>query len=337
MDRLGANTALDNAAKLARQVHEIDDLSSVTVTKMGHLIEIKHVSKRNTAATHVRLGADIYGVPLSVKERIAMGDLTTEEIQALGYIKYGGYILKEIAEYNHTEHRGQNINGVRRTMRNLRYLINNNFFGHRNELFVTLTYKENMRDTDRLYKDFSLFIKRLQYYVKKEHQDELKYLAIVEPQARGAFHFHVLLKFKNHKKSLFIPTEQLDKLWPHGFTNVKKLKNIDNLGAYLVTYLTDVELPPDQQNLEGENVVEKIVDGQKKKFLKGARLYLYPTNLNIYRCSRDVVMPERKSMAYYCAQQIIGDAPCVYSKKTKFEIDDFENEVTTNVYNKKLI
>ena len=63
-------------------------------------------------------------------------------------------------------------------------MINNNFTGKPNELFVTLTYAKNMTDTKRLYTDMNKFIKRLKY--KYKESSDIDYLAVVEPQGRGA-------------------------------------------------------------------------------------------------------------------------------------------------------
>lgn len=50
---------------------------------------------------------------------------------------------------------------------------------------VTLTYRENMQDKDRMMRDFKAFRKRL------ESIGDFEYVAITEPQARGALHLHI--------------------------------------------------------------------------------------------------------------------------------------------------
>ena len=67
----------------------------------------------------------------------------------------------EVGKYSHKENRGENVSGLKRTFKNLRYLINANFIGKPNELFVTLTYAENMTDSNRLSRDIDVFIKRM--------------------------------------------------------------------------------------------------------------------------------------------------------------------------------
>jgi len=172
--------------------------------------------------------------------------------------------------------REDNQVSLRRTIKRLRDLINCNFFGDDNELFITLTYRENMTDLKRLYKDFDKFYKKL----KRRYKDiEFRYISVIEPQERGAWHLHVLLKGLNVDR-LYIPNDEvIAKLWGHGFTKTERLKGVDNVGAYLSSYLTDL-------------IDEK---GRKKK---GARLYLYPSWVNIYRCSRNCMRPVQRWLKY---------------------------------------
>ena len=181
----------------------------------------------------------------------------------------------EIIQCKISDSREDNIISLRKTISRLRDLINCNFFGTDNELFITLTYKENMTDYKRLYKDFYNFYKRLKYRFKGI---EFCYISVIEPQQRGAWHVHLLLKALN-RDYLFIDNDSvISELWGHGFTKTKRLKGIDNVGAYLSCYLTD------------------IFNEKGKK--KGARLYLYPAGINIYRCSRNCKRPVEKKVIY---------------------------------------
>jgi len=185
--------------------------------------------------------------------------------------------------------REDNIISLRKTISRLRDLINCNFFGVDNELFITLTYKENMTDYKRLYKDFDIFYKKLKYRFK---DIEFCYISVIEPQQRGAWHIHLLLKALN-RDYLFIDNDSvIGELWGHGFTKTKRLNGVDNVGAYLSAYLTD------------------LFDEKGKK--KGARLYLYPVGINIYRCSRNCKRPVEK--------QVIYDELVDYSNFKTFEV-----------------
>lgn len=180
----------------------------------------------------------------------------------------------EVIECKVSDSREDNIISLKKTISRLRDLINCNFFGADNELFITLTYRENMTDVERLYNDYRKFYQRLKYRFK---DIEFCYICVIEPQERGAWHVHLLLKALN-KDYLFINDSIVSKLWGHGFTKTKRLKGVDNVGAYLSSYLTDV-------------FSEK---GKKK----GARLYLYPAGVNIYRCSRNCKRPVEEEVVY---------------------------------------
>lgn len=181
----------------------------------------------------------------------------------------------EIIRCKISDSREDNIVSLRKTISRLRNLINCNFFGADNELFITMTYHENMTDYKRLYRDFDRFYKRLKYKFK---DIEFCYISVVEPQERGAWHIHLLLKAIN-KDYLYIDNSVIADLWGQGFCKTQRLNAVDNVGAYLSAYLTDL-------------VDEK---GNKKK---GERLYLYPSGINLYRCSRNCKRPVEKKVVY---------------------------------------
>lgn len=180
----------------------------------------------------------------------------------------------EIIQCKISDSREDNIISLRKTISRLRDLINCNFFGADNELFITLTYKENMTDYKRLYKDFDIFYKKLKYRFK---DIEFCYISVIEPQQRGAWHIHLLLKSLN-KDYLYIDNSLIANLWGKGFCKTQRLIGVDNVGAYLSCYLTD------------------LFDEKGKN--KGARLYLYPAGINIYRCSRNCKRPVEKKVIY---------------------------------------
>lgn len=282
-----------------------DDL--VTVTEMNHIVEVQHMRKMNRQAHIKKLDKDRYV------------DLQTGEIK----------------EFKHIENRSDSYNSLRQTFKKLRYLINANFEGKPNELHVILTYKENMTDTKRLYSDFDKFMKRLRY--KYRNESSIDYISVVEPQERGAWHSHLLLRFNDLEK-IYIPNEELASLWEQGFTKTKSLKNVDNIGAYLSAYLTDVELTD-------ENVIKAIsdkaaikivqVEGQEKKFVKGGRLHMYPSGMNLFRKSKGIVYPERQRMKHKNVKKIVRSAQPHYEKTYNVEDDDFQNTITFQQYNLK--
>lgn len=285
----------------------IKESDLVKVTKMNHIVEVQHMGKVNRKANIKKLDSDRY-------VEIATG---------------------EIKDFVHSENRQQNYNSLRQTFKRLRYLINNNFTGKGNELHVILTYKENMRDTKKLYEDFDKFMKRLRYEFKKE--TTIDYLSVVEPQGRGAWHFHVLMRF-NQLDKIFIKNKDLRELWGEGFVTIKSLNEVDNIGAYLSAYLADVELTEDSfvHALDSKlEIREKIVDGNSKKFIKGGRLYLYPPGMNLYRKSKGIREPKREEMPFREIKKIVGSSTPNYQKAITITDGEFTNTIQYLQYNTK--
>jgi hypothetical protein len=232
----------------------------------------------------------------------------------------------EVLEYKHGENRSENKDSLRKTFKKIRQLINTNFTGEKNELAFTITYDSNMTDCKVLYKDFERFMKKLRYKYPK-----VEYISVVEPQERGAWHCHILLKFTELKK-IYIPNKEINEMWGHGFVTVKAIKqNVDNLGAYLSAYLGDIPLD-DGQCSDGKEFIKEVeINGKKKKFIKGGRLYLYPPGMNIFRASRGIKQPTKEYMRYDEAKKIVGAGTPNYSTCIKI-LDDNGIEINSIAY-----
>jgi hypothetical protein len=113
-----------------------------------------------------------------------------------------------------------------RTRRSIRRLINSNPVMSK---FLTLTFAENVKNIDFANYEFKKFIQRLKYqYIKSD----LKYLSVIEFQKRGAVHYHTISNIPKIKSSTIAD------LWGNGFIKINKIKNCDNVGAYVSKYLT---------------------------------------------------------------------------------------------------
>lgn len=298
-------------------LEEISAEKIVKLTDMGNIKEIMYLEKRCSKPFGIKkLNADQYVL-----------------------LKTG-----EIKEYNKIENRSQDKESLRKTFKHIRELINTNFLGLANELCFTITYKENVTDPKVLYNDFKKFMKKLKY-----HFGKIDYINVVEPQGRGAWHCHVLLIFRDHKK-IYIPNKRIAELWGYGFVSVKAIKkDIDNLGAYLSAYLGDVEINDDNirellhdgvvKPGQALNIKEVEVEGVKKKFIKGGRLHYYPPKMNIYRCSRGIKKPAVSHISYEKAKKIVGAATPTYSTRTVIQDDNGEqlNSIIYEQYNLKRI
>lgn len=107
--------------------------------------------------------------------------------------------------------------------------------------FITLTFDDkkvqhDIHNVKECNYQFKKFIQRLKRYLKKEkYLNSLKYLAVIEFQDtndRRAVHYHVVFNIP------YIPHKELEKLWGMGFVYIEKINHVDNVGAYLIKYMT---------------------------------------------------------------------------------------------------
>lgn len=284
------------------------------VTEMGNVIEIQYMSKRNCKQTIQMLPGG-------------------EQFVICG--------TGEIKDVEHHNTRKDNKKGLYKTFANARGLINSNVTDVSKVRWCTLTYAENMTDPKKLYKDFQQFNQRFQYYCKSKGYSKPEYIVMMEPQGRGAWHAHLLYIWED-MKAPFISNQEFREMWSHGFVRIKKLDNVDNVGAYLTAYLGDMEI--DEIGIEKAvgkqcKVVEvEDADGKKvkKAIVKGARLDLYPSNFNMLRCSRGVKRPIEEMMFQGEANKKVLGATKTFENAIKLtDVDSgFETVIIKEQYNK---
>lgn len=279
----------------------------VTLKTMGNIYEICYLQKKNNKITTQLLNKDYYV------------NLETGAV----------------SECKHIVNRADNKFQVGQSLKRLRDYINTNVVEPKNCKWVTLTYAKNMQDTKKLYNDFKNFIRRF-----KEFYGHIEYIVAMEPQARGAWHMHLIIIFD--KQAPFIPNSTIEQLWQQGFTKTTKLDNIDNIGAYLTAYLGDMELNQDNlQELEKNgfkmsnldvkqvNEINNIKLKEPKSFIKGGRLYMYPPKFNLYRISRGIKKPTKEFYSYHVAKEKIGLINPTFS--TGYSLTDSVNSFTNKV------
>lgn len=104
-----------------------------------------------------------------------------------------------------------------------------------------------------------------------------KYLTVLEFQKRGAVHYHCLVDLPYVKQSV------VQDIWANGFVSVNRIKHVDNLGAYLVKYMTKdlsdprmfgnktyqcskgLQRPEEFRGLEADKVIAALDLDQKKE------------------------------------------------------------------------
>lgn len=250
------------------------------------------------------------------------------------------YLVKSTGEVRFFDKTGTNrtnsYKSLYRTFKQLRYLINNNFLGCKNELFVTLTYGgiDRPRILDggkRFYMDFQIYIKAL-----RRKYGHIEFISVVEPHQDGHLHAHVLLKFFDYP-DIFIRNDDMQNVyWKHGFTKTSNLVGVTNIGAYLSAYLTDVEVSDENVHdclVLGEKIEVKEVKG--KRYIKGGRLKYYPKKFRIYRRSKGILDPEVISgVSRYIKKKIgILSREPDFTKKYEIKINDFSNTIIYEHFN----
>ena len=89
-----------------------------------------------------------------------------------------------------------------------------------------MTSEENITDIKIANVEFKKFIQRLKW-----SREDFKYLAVIQFQERGAVHYHMLSDLP------YIPKNELVKIWGKGFVKINEIKNVDNVGAYIIGYM----------------------------------------------------------------------------------------------------
>ncbi len=118
-----------------------------------------------------------------------------------------------------------------RARREIRQCVNSNIL--LSSKFLTLTYGDNIQDLSRANKDFKHFIKRLNYSLYGKRCARVQYVCVPEFQKRGAVHYHLVLF-----NVPYIPAHKISDLWGWGFVKINRIKNVDNVGAYVCKYLS---------------------------------------------------------------------------------------------------
>lgn len=205
-------------------------------------------------------------------------------IKKLDKDRYYNKIENKIKLYNKSEVRS--ISGIRHSMKKVSDYIRNNFNGGRNEIFVTLTYSDSMRDMEQLKKDYDYFWKQL-----TRQMPDLEYLYVVEMQEeRNSLHMHALIKDTIHSE-LHIPIEELSRLWNKGYVWVTRINMRDT-----IRFVID------------ESKDERTAIGRVRKYMTKIKTKEnVPRDKNIYSKSKGIIAPTTIQITNKEAQQFASD------------------------------
>lgn len=296
------------------KVPNIDDFALCRVKQCGHIIEIMS------------------------RNRHGHGEPTTIKISADEYIDTRD---GEVKQFKHHTSRADDKKSVARSLALGRDMLNANIDEVANCRWITLTYAENMTDPKKLMFDFKNFNARC-----RERFGHYEYITAAEPQGRGAWHLHCVLIFPD--KAPYMANDVVVDLWKQGFVTVKRLDDVDNVGAYLTAYLGDMDLTDyvtttgvSQIDASALKEVEYQENGEAKKkyYVKGARLSMYPPRFNIFRYSRGCKKPVVTMDTYRKAKEKACGGAQTFSKACVLidEDSDFSDTIVYEYYNKNRI
>lgn len=294
--------------KRLEETRVIWDEEQVRFKEMGNITEVMHAEHRSHGGCIKKLDKDTY-----VDNRTG-----------------------EVCEFKHLENRAQDLNNVAKSLSQGRDILNTNITDVTKCRWITFTYRENMTDPKRLCKDYAKCVRSLHNTF-----GDFEYITAAEPQGRGAWHLHAVFIFDH--KAPYMENKVVAQAWKQGFVTVKRLDDVDNVGAYLTAYLGDMELSEATRDgmLNGNFSIKEIEveeDGKKltKRYVKGARLRMYPPGFHIFRWSKGIKKPTVSLMSYGRAKEKISSAKLTFSKSVV--LDDsakgFQNTLTYEYYNK---
>ena len=251
----------------------------------------------------------VYGHTIEMTTANGQQEQTIKVIEGKRYVNLETGEIHDMDTSNNS--RFDNLKSTKQTMKKLRRIIAHNFTGGKNQLWITLTYRGHVTEPAIVYMDFKAFIRRIRNQFGK-----VDYITVIEPQASGRWHLHVLLK---NDSELTIPNNDLAKMWGKGFTKTKRLRRADKVGNYLIAYLSNLQI--------GDK------GSQNKAIIKGARLYMYPKGIRIYRTSRGIKKPlEMTTTKGELMETYKINSPPTFSRTTKHETPYGVKEYTTEFY-----
>lgn len=252
----------------------------------------------------------VYGNTVEITTANGQQEQTIKVIEGKRYVNLETGEIHAMDTSNNS--RLDNLKSTKQTIKKLRRIIAHNFTGGKNQLWITLTYRDHVTETAIVYRDFKAFIRRIRNQFGK-----VDYITVIEPQASGRWHLHVLLK---NDSELTIPNNDLAKMWGQGFTKTKRLRRADRVGNYLIAYLSNLQIGDDEGS-------------QNKAIIKGARLYMYPKGIRIYRTSRGIEKPlEITTTKGELIETYKINSPPTFSRTTKHETPYGVKEYTTEFY-----
>jgi hypothetical protein len=294
------------------------------------MVEIKKIDNSEVSDD------EIVNVKIFSAEKIEITHLTSKntkpavkKISADEYIDLGCNARKKTKR---TRNRSENMQSIKKSFKLMRDYIYTNVTTENVKKckFVTLTYKENCIDLHRLYRNFQKFNAKM----RKKIQSHYEYIAIIEPQARGAWHLHVIMIFP---EQIWLDNKTVAKLWGKGHVSIKNLYNRKGLYDYFAKGLC-ISLKIWRKIRDAERKIIESLDGKpnetnvRESAECESRLHLYKTYSHILRTSRGIKKPPVYKMSKKESDEMAENLKLEY--EATYQIENEDGKIL-NVINKK--
>ena len=130
---------------------------------------------------------------------------------------------------------------IKRSKRKIFELVNTNYVKNKSS-FLTLTFADNITDYYVAFDCWKRYKQRLEYHFNRK----LQYCGVVEFQTKNysttgrcAIHFHIVLFDVPYLKHNVLYDIWNMTVSNGGSVNIKQIKHVDNVGAYITSYMTE--------------------------------------------------------------------------------------------------
>lgn len=153
------------------------------------------------------------------------------------YILFHGRFKDSNGENTNKKVKDKWLSNLVRAKKNIKDIIYNNL--NNTSSMITLTFAENIQDYDIAQKQWKLLLQK----IKRKYEKNLKYIAVMELQQRGAIHYHII----TFNESIYnLENDKIADMWGNGFTYKKNIDDInvftrDKLSNYLGKYLSSAD------------------------------------------------------------------------------------------------
>jgi hypothetical protein len=118
---------------------------------------------------------------------------------------------------------------LQRTRTNIKYVVECNITPYTK--FATFTFAKALKDRTEVITAFRTLTRNYQ----RLYGEKLKYLYVIEQGKRSTKRLHIHAVIFNNR---YITLTEMRKLWTHGSVRINKVDDTDNIGLYLMKYIT---------------------------------------------------------------------------------------------------